>query len=189
VNEAKPKLCRREDSVLLVVDIQERLAAAMKPEEREKVIRNTGILLEAAGMLKVPRCFTEQYPRGLGATEPDVLAKMGEFATRFEKTSFSCCGADGFNAVLGNLARKQVVLAGMEAHVCVLQTALELAAGGYEVVVVEDAVCSRTAENRDNAMARLRGAGVTVANTESVVFEWLRGAGDERFRAIAKLVK
>jgi nicotinamidase-related amidase len=187
--DAKPALCRREDSVLLVVDIQERLAAAMIPEEREKVIRNTEILLEAAGMLKVPRCFTEQYPKGLGPTEAGVLAKMGEFATRFEKTSFSCCGADGFSATLGNLARRQVVLAGMEAHVCVLQTALELAAAGYEVVVVGDAVCSRTAANRDNAMSRLRGAGVTVANTESVVFEWLRDASDERFRAIAKLVK
>ncbi len=185
----RPPLCSREDSVLLAVDIQERLAAAMPPAEREKVIRNAGIPLEVAGLLKVPRCFTEQYPKGLGPTEPEVQSRLGEFATRFEKTSFSCCGAEGFQTMLGNLARKQVVLAGMEAHVCVLQTALDLKSAAYDVFVVEDAVCSRNPASRDNAMQRLRAAGVTVASTESVVFEWLRDASHEHFRVIAKLVK
>ena len=145
--------------------------------------------LEAAGLLKVPRCFTEQYPKGLGPTEEPVKARLGEFATRFEKTAFSCCGAEGFSAMLGNLARRQVVISGMEAHVCVLQTALDLKAEAYEVFVVEDAVCSRNPANRDNAMNRLRAAGVVVANTESVCFEWLRDASNEHFRAIAKLVR
>jgi nicotinamidase-related amidase len=189
VSEAKPLICRAEHSVLLVVDIQERLASAMAAEEREKVLRNAGILLEAAGLLKVPRCFTEQYPKGLGPTEGEVKERLGEFATRFEKTAFSCCGAEGFSATLANLARKQVVLSGMEAHVCVLQTALELQAQGYEVFVVEDAVCSRNTANRNNAMRRLRAAGVVVANTESICFEWLRDASNEHFRAIAKMVR
>lgn len=183
------RLCQREDSVLLVVDIQERLAAAMLPEAREQVIWNTGILLEAAVRLGVPRFLSEQYPKGLGQTEAGVLAKSGDGLFRFEKTCFSCGGDEEFGSALRQTGRRQVVVAGMEAHVCVFQTAMELHAEGYEVYVAGDAICSRNPTNRENALDRLRQAGLVVTNTESVVFEWLRDSRHEQFKAISALVR
>jgi nicotinamidase-related amidase len=176
----KPTLARAADSALVVIDVQERLASVMPA--RESMVRATGILLEAASRLGIPVWFTEQYPKGLGSTVAEIVGKLPEGAERVEKTSFSACSALP-------LLRPQVVLAGMEAHVCVLQTALELAAAGREVFVVADAVCSRTEANHANAMARMQSAGVVVTNTESVVFEWLRDAGNEHFRAISKLIR
>jgi nicotinamidase-related amidase len=177
---SEPKLARAADSALVVIDIQERLAAAMPA--RDSVVRATGILLEAAGRLNVPVLITEQYPKGLGATVPDVAVKLPEGSTRIEKTCFSASGALV-------LTRPQVVLAGMEAHVCVLQTAVELAAAGREVFVVADAVCSRTEANYSNALARMSSAGIIITNTESVIFEWLRDAAHEHFRAISRLIR
>jgi nicotinamidase-related amidase len=173
------KLVRAADSALVIIDIQERLAAIMP--SRDAVVRAAGILLEAADRLSIPVYVTEQYPRGLGATMPELLAKLPNGAPRIEKTSFSAC------AELP-LTRRQVVLAGMEAHVCVLQTALELAAAGQEVFVVEDAICSRAEANCRNALARLHASGIVLTNTESVIFEWLRDAAHEQFRALSKLI-
>jgi nicotinamidase-related amidase len=177
---SEAKLLRAADSALIVIDIQERLAAVMPA--REPVVRAIGILLEAAARLDIPVLVSEQYPKGLGATVAEVARKLPEGALRIEKTCFSACAALP-------LIRSQVVLAGMEAHVCVLQTALELAAAGREVFVVGDAVCSRSEANYANALARLQSAGVVVTNTESVIFEWLRDAAHEHFRAISKLVR
>jgi nicotinamidase-related amidase len=176
----QPKLIRASDSSLVVVDIQERLAAAMP--SRDAVLRAAGILLEAASRLDIPVLVSEQYPKGLGPTVAELSGRLPEGAVRIEKTSFSACGALP-------LVRPQVVLAGMEAHVCVLQTALELAAAGREVFVVADAVCSRTEANCSNALARMQAAGIVVTNTESVLFEWLRDAAHEQFRAISKLIR
>lgn len=175
-----PALARASDSTLAVVDIQERLAAVMPA--RDAVVRATSILIEAATMLGIPVVVSEQYPKGLGATVAEIVAKLPAEATRVEKTRFSACGALP-------LGRSQVVIAGMEAHVCVLQTALELVAAGHEVFVVADAVCSRTEANYRNALARLEAAGVVVTSTESVLFEWLRDASHEHFRAISKLIR
>lgn len=174
------KLARAAESALVVIDMQERLAAVMPA--RESVVRAAGILLEAAARLDIPVLVSEQYPKGLGATVPEVALKLPQGSTRIEKTSFSACAALP-------LTRPQVVLAGMEAHVCVLQTALELAAAGREVFVVADAVCSRTEANYSNALARLQSAGIVVTNTESVIFEWLRDAAHEHFRAVSKLIR
>lgn len=186
---ASLSLCRREDSALLIVDVQTRLAAAMPAEARAGVLRNAGILIEAATALGIPVVQTEQYPRGLGATEPELAERLAGTARRLEKTSFSCCGADGFDAAVCADGRTQWILCGMEAHVCVLQTALELHARGLEVFVVEDGVCSRTEANRTNALARLRQAGVIVSNTESVLFEWLRDASDPQFKMLSALIR
>ncbi|MBU2479097.1 MAG: isochorismatase family protein, partial [Gammaproteobacteria bacterium] len=162
-------LCRRESSALLIVDVQIRLAAAMPAEARARVLRNSGILIEAASQLDIPILQTEQYPRGLGHTEPVLAERLQGKAQLLEKTAFSCCDATGFDAAAcADPQRTQWILCGMEAHVCVLQTALELHARGLEVFVVEDAVCSRSAANHTNAMARLRQAGVIISNTESV---------------------
>jgi nicotinamidase-related amidase len=182
-------VCRSEDSVLLIVDIQERLTAAMAPAAREIVFRNTGILSQTAERLGIPVMLSEQYPKGLGYTEAEVFQRLGQGAQRFEKTSFSCCGAGELMAALRQAGRHQVVLAGMEAHVCVLQTALGLHSDGFEIYVVEDATCSRSPANRQNALQRLRQAGVVVTNTESVVFEWLKDSRHEHFRAISALLR
>lgn len=181
-------LCRRERSALLLIDVQTRLAAAMPAAARTRVLRNSAILLDAAAALNIPALHTEQYPRGLGPTEPELAQRLTD-AQRLEKTTFSCCGAAGFDAAVCADGRTQWILCGMEAHVCVLQTALELHARGLEVFVVEDGVCSRTETNRDNALARLRQAGVMVSNTESVLFEWLRDAADPQFKALSALIR
>ncbi|MCP5118833.1 MAG: hydrolase [bacterium] len=182
-------LCRREEALLMVVDIQERLAAAMEDDVRQEVFHNAGLLAEAAGKLSIPCFLTEQYPKGLGPTASAVRQHLASEAVSFEKTCFSCLGADGLPDRLRESGRRQVVIAGMEAHVCVLQTALDLHSAGWEVFVAEDAVCSRAPRNRRNAMDRLRQAGVVVANTESILFEWLRDARHEQFKAISALLR
>lgn len=182
-------LCSRDSSALLIVDVQARLSGAMPAEARASVLRNAGILIDAAKALGIPIVQTEQYPRGLGPTETALAERLEGAATRLEKTAFSCCGAEGFDAAACADNRTQWILCGMEAHVCVLQTALELHARGLQVFVVEDGVCSRTDANRANALARLRQAGVIVTNTESVMFEWLRDAGDPQFKALSALIR
>jgi nicotinamidase-related amidase len=176
----EPKLARASDSALVVIDIQERLASVMPA--RESVVQATGVLVEAAARLDIPVWLTEQYPKGLGSTVSAIAAKLPESARRIEKTSFSACASLP-------LTRPQVVLAGMEAHVCVLQTALELAASGRQVFVVADAICSRSQANHANALDRMQRAGVVVTNTESVLFEWLRDASHEHFRTLSKLIR
>ncbi|HKK14270.1 MAG TPA: hydrolase [Gammaproteobacteria bacterium] len=182
-------LARADTGALVVIDVQERLAGAMDPADRTRVLRNAAILLQAAGLLEVPTVVTQQYPKGLGPTEPELAAHIPDHATRLDKTAFSCCGADGFTAALSAAGRPQVVLAGMETHVCVLQTALELDARGYRVFVVGDACCSRDPANADNARDRLRQAGVVVTNTESLLFEWLGDARHEQFKALSALLR
>lgn len=176
----QPNLARAADSTLVIVDIQERLAAVMAA--RETVIAKTGLLIEAATRLGVPIVVTEQYPKGLGHTESQLSAALPPGAKVVEKSTFSACGTL-------ELERPQVIIAGMEAHVCVLQTAIELAAAGRQVFVVGDAVCSRAESNCGNALARLQQAGVIVTNAESLVFEWLRDASNEHFRPLSKLIR
>jgi len=183
-------LCAAESSQLVVIDVQARLAAAMPAEARERVVKNTGILLQAARLLALPVIATEQYPKGLGNTEGAVAQHFPEQLSVVCKTCFASSGAAGFDATLdAHPGRHQVILAGMEAHVCVLQSAMELLGRGYQVFVVEDAVSSRNDAHRQNAMARLRQAGAIVTNTESVLFEWLRDAGHPQFKAVSALIK
>jgi len=174
-------------SQLLLVDVQERLMPAM--HEAERVVEGCGRLVEAACTLGVPATVSEQYPRGLGATVPQLAERLGPEVPRFAKTHFSCAGDA---AILGRLAaagRPQVVLAGVEAHVCVLQTALQLKAMGFQPAVVWDAVASRTPESRELARERLGRAGVDLVNGEMVLFEWLQRAGTPAFKALSGLLK
>ncbi len=182
-------LCRASDSLLVLVDAQTRLSAVMPDAARERVLRNSGILLQAATLLHVPLLVTEQYPKGLGHTETSLTALFPPHTSLIEKTCFSCGAAPGFMERLNASARTQIILAGMETHVCILQTALELKRAGREVFVVEDAVCSRTGEHHQNALARLRHNGVVVTNTESVLFEWLRDATHAQFKNISRLIR
>jgi nicotinamidase-related amidase len=184
------RLAAAATSQLVVIDIQTRLAAAMPSAARERVLKNTAILLQAAGLLQLPVVATEQYPKGLGNTEAALAQHFPDGLDVVCKTCFASTGAAGFNTALdAHPGRHQVILSGMEAHVCVLQTAMELLGRGYQVFVAEDAVCSRDDANRHNAMARLRQAGAVITNTESVLFEWLRDAAHPQFKAVTALIK
>jgi nicotinamidase-related amidase len=177
------------ESLLLVVDMQSRLLAAMKPLLAKTALENSVKLLTAADLLKVPVLLTEQYPKGLGDTTEAINAALPSFTQRFEKTAFSCCGYEAFNQALLASGCKQIIIIGQEAHVCVLQTAIELMAQGFQVYVVEDAVLSRHEQHKANALQRLQALGIAVTNHESVLFEWLRDAKHAQFKVISALVR
>jgi nicotinamidase-related amidase len=158
-------LAQADLSQLVVIDVQERLAAAMPQEGVSRLVRNCNILLQAAQLLSVPTIVTEQYPKGLGPTVPELSTWIPADGA-VEKRCFSCCESIEFQARC-DANRPQVILAGMEAHICVLQTALQLQAQGKTVFVAEDAVLSRNPDYLTNAMQRLTQAGVIVSNTES----------------------
>ena len=181
--------CDATQSVLLVVDLQQRLGDAMPGKVLNRVILNTTLLARTAALLELPVLRTEQYPKGLGATHPTVAAALPPATASFTQTSFSCYDSEEFRRALGATARSQVVVVGMEAHICVLQTAFDLRSAGHQVFVVEDAVCSRRLENYQNALDRLRRAAVQVVSAESVVFEWLRDARHSHFKSIQSLLR
>lgn len=178
-------LLRAARSVLCVVDVQERLLPAIAGGAA--VVENARRLMAGAARLGVPVLVSEQYPKGLG---PTVAAlKSAADAAPVEKNSFSCMAEPAWAAAFGALGRDQAVICGIEAHICVLQTAIELKEKGCAVFVVADAVSSREFANRDAALARLERAGVERVTTEMVLFEWLERAGAAAFKDIAALVK
>ncbi len=180
-------LLDKNKSCLIIVDIQERLAPAMFDGGAE-AIRNAAILMQAAKRLGVPVLVSEQYPRGLGRTVPQ-LAEFMPADGPVEKVEFACPSNAGFADRLNLLDRKQIVIAGMEAHICVLQTALKLRAQGLEVFVAADAVASRKRASMDHAFARIEDAGGAIITTEMAVFEWLERAGSDEFRILSKLIQ
>jgi nicotinamidase-related amidase len=178
-------LLERGKSQLLMVDVQERLLPAMS--DPAQVLKNGARLLEAARTLAVPVVVSEQYPAGLGRTVPD-LANLAPANAVHEKVEFSCFANPALHAAL-SAPERQTVIFGIEAHVCVLQTALEMAMASHDVTVVADAVGSRVTDSKEIALRRLQDAGVRVATTEMVLFEWLRRAGTPEFKAISKLIR
>ncbi len=177
----------RSQAVLIVVDVQEKLCAAMDQEVLAQLTKNTGILLEAAKELGIPVVATEQYVKGLGCTVPELREKIEGAA--FEKMTFSCCGDEVFLNRLAELGRKQVIVTGMETHVCVLQTVLELRERGYHVHLVKDAVMSRRKGNWEVGVNTAAAAGATITSTEAALFQLLRVAGTEEFKKLSKLVR
>ena len=175
-------------SVLTIVDVQERLFNAMDAERRDDMVANVKILATAARRLGVPVLLTEQYPKGLGRTLPEVKTLLADVAP-FEKTTFSCADAEGFVDRLRVLEAEHVILTGIEAHVCVLLTALDLLGRGLRVSVVADAVCSRRAANLEIGLAQARQAGATITATETVVFQLLGRADADAFRELSKLLR
>jgi nicotinamidase-related amidase len=182
-------LCQVDDSILLVIDVQTKLTAVMPPKVLARLQRNTGLLLQSAARLGVPVFASEQYPQGLGSLEADIQKLLPADTRRYEKTVFSLAAVPEFSKDLEASGRRQVVIAGMEAHVCVLQTAIELHNAGYRPFVVADAVCSRHRESYETALERLRQAGVIVSDAESVLFEWLRDSRSENFKALQQLIR
>jgi len=178
-----------ERSALVIVDIQERLAGAMPERERERCVKNAAILAEAAGLLGVPVLVSEQYPKGLGHTVAPIADKLPESAQVIEKVEFDASANDDFMTHFDGLGREQVILAGMEAHICVFQTARGLATRGKTVHVAYDATCSRLLEHRDAAQELWARAGAVPTITETVLFDWLGKAGGDAFKTISKLIR
>lgn len=175
----------RHDSALLVVDVQEKLLALI-PGAPELLI-NAAFLLDVAKLLEIPVLATEQYPSGLGATAPTIAERLPRPIP--EKTSFSCCGAAGFDEQCARLGRSTLVIAGIESHVCIMQTALDLLDRGHRVVVPADAIASRTAVDHEWALHRLERAGATLTTAEALAFEWLGSSSAAEFKALSALVK
>jgi nicotinamidase-related amidase len=184
------RVLNREDAVLVVVDVQERLVPAIDKELYARSLKNFKIAIEAAGTLGLPIVLTEQYPKGLGRTVPDVVQALeGKTYERVEKVSFSCARDEGFLTVLAKTGRRQVVMIGMETHVCVYQTSVDLLNAGYEVFVLDDAVSSRFVHNYRSGIAALRDAGAVVVSTETAAFQLLKVAGTPEFKKISSLLR
>ncbi len=192
----------RARAALLVVDIQERLVPAMPPEVAAQVIKNTGILVAAAARLGVPIIVSQQYPKGLGQTVPELAAALGAAETdhgaavyRFDKIEFSAAAAEAFHTlppaekIGAKLTREQWIVCGMETHVCVYQTVRDLVGPACAVHVVADAVASRTKANWRLGLQLAREAGAMITSTEVCVFDLLGQAGTEEFKALSKMIK
>jgi len=189
-HQAELPLTLSRFSQLLIIDAQERLAAAMPPEDLERALANIERLISAARTLGIPIIATEHNPKGLGPILPAIAQQLPPEVAPTEKTCFSCCTAAGFEHNLDREpGRKQVIMVGMEAHICILQTASGLRRWGYQVFVAEDAICSRHPALRLNAVERMRHSGIQITSSESVAFEWLGDSTHEHFREILALFK
>ncbi len=198
-----------QDCCLVVVDVQGKLAQLMV--DKEALFKNVRILIQAARILNLPILWCQQVPEALGPTVPEVAELLtgirvegvppsdrGQDARDthawapiepINKASFSCCGQEQFNAQLNTLGKEQILLCGIETHVCIYQTAMDLMEGGLDVTIVGDAVSSRTAQNRHLALTRLAAEGAHISSTEMALFELLKTAQHPQFREIASLVK
>ncbi|ASQ46123.1 hydrolase [Legionella clemsonensis] len=176
-------LLEREQSCVLLIDVQEKLAPHVR--ESEKLLARCAWIIRLATELKVPLLVSEQYPKGLGSTiEP--LKSLVSHAQCSEKVHFSCCRDPSFVQNLEVLKKKQLVLIGIETHVCVLQTAMELHKAGYEIFVVVDAVSSRAEIDHKYGLKRMKQAGIQLITAEMVFFEWVGQAGTEAFKVLSK---
>ncbi len=179
---------RPEDCMVLTIDIQERLFSAMEKDFQGTLVKNAAIMLEVAKAFGIPILVSEQYPRGLGKTIDEIADIIGEIP-RFEKLYFSCYRDRDIRGELEKIARKTVIVLGIEAHVCVYQSVLDLLMAGYRVVVVNDAVCSRRRDDRLTALAALERAGAVICSTETLAFMFLEKAGTEEFKKLSPLFR
>jgi len=176
----------KDSAALLIIDIQERLAAAMKM--KDAVVSSCLHLIELSKMLSIPIIVTEQYPRGLGPTVEPIRNALSDYRP-IEKLTFSCCDEPSFIDAVRNLDKKTLIVTGMETHICILQTSIGLLREGFSIHLVRDAVCSRTKENWRAACEFMRDAGAVITCTETVLFQLLKVAGTEEFKAISKRIK
>jgi len=182
-----PRLLDRARSVLLVIDVQEGYRG--HTVEHDRMVHGVRTLIEAAALMDVPVLVTEQYPKGLGRTQPEVAERLPPATPIIEKMSMSCCGQPRFVAALEALARSQIVVCGIEAHACINQTAHDLLARGYQVHVPWDAISARREADVRAAWKKIVGSGAVPATVEMVCLEWVRTADSPRFKAIHTLIK
>jgi nicotinamidase-related amidase len=189
-HQAQMPLCQRAFSQLLIIDAQERLASAAPADESELAISNINRLISAAKILGIPVIATQHNSKGLGPILESIRANMPEGTEPTEKTAFSCCTAPGFErSISAHPDRRQLIVVGMEAHICIVQTVSGLLRWGYQVFVPADAVISRRPEHKRSALDRMRHCGIQVVCTESVGFEWLGDSADAQFRGVLSLFK
>lgn len=182
------RLLRREDSALLVVDIQPSFLNAIW--EKDRVLKRSQFLVEMAALLDVPVVASEQYPSRMGGTEPGLATALSTCnAPTLGKMAFGCLGDDNLAKVIQGLDKPQVVLVGIETHICITQTCLQLLDSGVQPIVAVDAVSARSQEMHKIGMERLRQAGVVPAHTESIAYEWMGSADHPQFRDALKIVK
>jgi nicotinamidase-related amidase len=175
-----------ENTVLLLIDFQERLFPVM--HDKEKLLNSVAKLTKGALALELPVIVTEQYPKGLGPTIPELKSLFPSFKA-IEKTCFSCCDEPAFMEAIAASKRKQIIIAGIEAHICTYQTAVALARAGYQVEVSSDCISSREAENKTAALTKLGLMGILPTTTEMALFELLKVAKGDKFKAISAIVK
>lgn len=181
-----------DEALLLIIDVQERLAQAMPDAPRSRAIWRVAQLVEAADLLGLPVVVTEQYPKGLGPTVAPIQAALDALSTpaaTYEKLEFDVTGNAQIAHALRDTSRRQVIVVGMEAHICVYQSTRGLSSQGYEVIVPVDATCSRDPDSRRIAEGLWRGAGATVSNTEAILFDLLGRAGGDAFKSISKMLR
>jgi nicotinamidase-related amidase len=175
-------------TALVVIDIQEKLIPAISIDEAAAVLKNSAILIQGCRVFNIPLLVTEQYPKGLGRTHPNLKLLL-ENNQPYEKLSFSSYRQPDFRLELERLKIRDIILCGIETHVCVLQTALDLLENGYRVFAAADAMCSRSQFNHHTGLRLMDSAGVIIGSTETFLFQMLEEAGSERFKQISKLVK
>jgi nicotinamidase-related amidase len=176
----------KENTLGLVIDYQERLLPHIY--ENQQLLANTRVLVEGLKALAIPLLVTEQYRKGLGITVPEIKNLFSPF-NPLEKVSFSCYDDEGIGKALAATDKTAVIICGIEAHVCVLQTAIDLAASNYTPVVVLDCISSRKPDDKQTAVKRMRQEGIIITSCEAILFELCRFAGTDQFKAISKLVK
>ncbi len=179
-------MLEQEDTAIVLVDVQGKLARLM--HDSETFIHNIRFMLQAGRILGLPIIWAEQVPDKLGATVPEIAELLSDYQP-IAKNSFSCAGNDDFNSALQATGRKHVLLVGMEAHICVYQTSIDLLEQGKGVNIVTDAVASRHPENKALALQRGSAAGAQLTSTEMCVFEMLKAAEGDEFKQIARLLK
>jgi hypothetical protein len=182
-----PALLTAGDVGLIVVDLQEGFRGAI--DHFDDVTRNCRILVEGFGILDAPVIVSEQYPKGLGHTVPEVADALPEGTPVVDKLRFSVVGVEALDAAIAASARHRWVVCGIESHVCVNQSVHDLIAHGYEVVIAADAIGARTPVNRQIGVDKCARAGAVVSSTETILFEMLEQAGSDQFKAISKLVR
>ena len=176
----------KEDTLAVVIDIQGALFPLI--HEHEKLEKNTIRLIKGLKALEVPMIVTQQYTAGLKPTIPSVAEAIGEFE-HIEKMSFSCCDEPKFDEELSLSTKRKIIVFGIETHVCVLQTTMDLIDRGYQPIVVENCVSSRNPNDKNMAIERMRAAGAIITTYESILFELLRYSGTPEFKAVSKIVK
>jgi len=174
------------DTALVTIDIQGKLAQLM--HDKDNLFKNVTILIESAKILDIPILWCQQVPDVIGPTVHEI-ARLLQGHQPINKSTFSCCDCEDFTGQLEKIGRKQLLLTGIETHICIYQTAMQLKAQNYQPYVIADAVSSRTFENKNLAINRLVSEGVKIASTETALFELLRSADHPKFKQIAKLVK
>lgn len=179
-------ILNKENSLLLIIDVQERLVSAL---DKDVVVKRTAILTQAAKILGIPTIVTEQYPKGLGSTVQQIKQNLSETAKIFEKTAFSALREEGFSELLKSYNKKQIIICGIETHVCVHQTVADLITEGYEVSVVKDACASRNKYEFKQGIELMQQNGAKISCLEIVLFEWLKDSKNPNFKEIQALIK